>query len=133
MNEGNGSDHSIANKGDFSMSVIRSKSQMINEVKSVIRGSIDSALDGLVTVFSNQLIDERAMEKTYHRNRVGFNKPDAKVLTHIAKCYIEGNSLNANEIDEVMKRVPKYARQIVKTKISRGEIVKRDGSYMIME
>lgn len=109
---------------------IRSRSALIRNYREQITANMSDALDGLLIVFNNQRDDEIATNSTHHKNRVGFNKADANILSVVAKSYLDGKELDDTQCIEVKKRMPKYARQIVKTKIKSGKYVKQGGVYL---
>lgn len=109
--------------------VLRNKTDLANHIRAGISHNISDAIDGLMTVFCNQLESEVATNSTYYKNRIGFNKSDAKVLTQIAKDKSEGKDLNDEQTSEVQRRMTKYAWQIMNTKIRNGYIAKRNGFY----
>ena len=112
------------------MTVFRSRGALVRNYRAKMAESISNTLDGLMIVFNNQRDDEIVAENTYHKNRVGFNKSDAKVLSKIAKDKLDGKDLDEQQIAEINRRMPKYARQIVKSMIRFGKYVKRDGIYV---
>lgn len=108
---------------------LRNKTDLANNIRAGITHNINDAIDGLMTVFGNQLENEVATNSTYYKNRKGFNKSDAKVLTQIAKDKSEGKDLNDEQAVEVQRRMTKYAWQIMNTKIRNGAISKQNGFY----
>jgi hypothetical protein len=112
------------------MTVIRTKAALVANYRTQLAENISDGIDGLITVFNNQRSDEVATNSTYHHNRIGFNKSDAKVLTQIAKDKLDGKDLNDIQAAEVSRRMPKYAWQIITNKISSGQYVKQSGVYV---
>ena len=112
------------------MTVLRTKAQFVANYRVQLAENFDCAVDGLMTVFNNQVEDEVATESTHWQNRIGFNKSDAKMLTQLAKNRLDGKDLDADQRSEVMRRMPKYAWQIVTSKIRNGHYAKRDGIYV---
>ena len=108
----------------------RSRRALVRNYRAKLTSNLSDALGGLMIVFNNQRDDEIAANNTYHKNRKGFNKPDAKILSQIAKDKLDGKELTADQLNEVSKRMPKYAKQIMKTKMSSGQIVKQNGIYV---
>lgn len=108
----------------------RSKSALVADYRAKLKASMSDVMDGLLIVFNNQRDDEVATNSTYHRNHIGFNKSDAKVLSQIAKDKLDGKDLDDRQIAEVSRRMPKYARQIVNSKICAGNLSKRNGVYV---
>ena len=109
---------------------LRNKTDLANNIKAGIKLTANNAIDGLMTVFGNQIENEIAIDRTIYRNRTGFNKADAKILTKIAKDYSDGKELTEEQITEIQRRMPKYTWQIMNTKIRNGAMSKRSGSYV---
>jgi len=107
-----------------------SKSALVADYRARLKSSMSDVLDGLLIVFGNQRDDEIATNSTHHKNHIGFNKADAKILSQIAKDKLDGKSLDDFQIAEVSRRMPKYARQIVNSKIGVGNLAKRNGVYV---
>lgn len=108
----------------------RSKGAMVSNYRTKLIANMSDALGGLMIVFNNQWDDEIATNSTHHKNFKGFNKPDAKILSQIAKDKLDGKELTESQLNEVSKRMPKYAWQIMNTKFNSGQIVKRSGVYV---
>jgi hypothetical protein len=108
---------------------LRNKADLAHNIKAEIELTANKAIDGLMVVFSNQIENEVAINKTIYNNRMGFNKSDAKVLTKIAKDKSDGKELTDEQIAEVQRRIPKYTWQIMNTKIRTGAISKQNGIY----
>lgn len=107
------------------------KSDISNSYRVKLESDLLYALDELLFIFSNQMDDEIQANNTYHNNRIGFNKPDAKVLSQIAKDKLDGKELTEIQTNEVLKRMPKYAIQIMNHRIRSGQIVKCNGYYSL--
>ncbi len=110
--------------------VIRTKAALVADYRSKLKSNMSDALDGLLLVFNNQRDDEIATNSTHHKNHIGFNKSDAKVLSQIAKDKLDGKDLDDLQIAEISRRMPKYAWQIITCKIGAGQYVKRDKMYV---
>ena len=65
-------------------------------------------------LFNKQTIEEKAKYETKFHNNVGFNKPDAKFLSAMAReSFAKGYaSLSPAQIDETKRRFKKYAEQV---------------------
>lgn len=109
---------------------ISNKTDLAHNIKAGIKLTASNAIDGLMVVFSNQIENEVAINRTIYKNRMGFNKSDAKVLTQIAKDKNDGKELTDEQVAEVQRRIPKYTWQIMNTKIRTGAISKQNGIYI---
>lgn len=112
------------------MTMYHSRRALVAEVRSHIENDDKFAVKTLVEIYRYQTEDEAVMEVTRHSNRVGFNHSDAKMLTRVAKDIVDKTSkLDADTMNIIHRRMPKYARQYVKNNIRSGKIVKEDGFY----
>lgn len=109
---------------------LRNKTDLAHNIKAGIELTVNNAIDGLMVVFNNQIESEVAINRTIYKNRAGFNKSDAKVLTQIAKDKSDGKELTDEQVAEVQRRIPKYTWQIMNTKIRTGAISKQNGIYI---
>jgi hypothetical protein len=109
---------------------LRNKTDLAHNIKAGIELTANNAIDGLMVVFSNQIENEVAINRTIYKNRMGFNKSDAKVLTQIAKDKNDGKELTDEQVAEVQRRIPKYTWQIMNTKIRTSAISKQNGIYI---
>ena len=112
------------------MAQFKSQAQLVVALRDQLSTNSSQALKALVVLFNRQTEDEKAEEHTRHFNEVGFNHNDAKFLTSVAKQYLNSGHLTPNQIEWVMKLVPKYAGQLVRNSISSGKIRKENGYYV---
>jgi hypothetical protein len=68
----------------------------------------------LLKLFEQQTIDERQIKNSVYRNSVGFNKPDAYILSDysIWKLNFPERSINGELKTQLIKRLEKYALQL---------------------
>lgn len=111
------------------MAQFKSKSSLVNELRNTIKISTSAALEALDFIYTQQSDDEKLAEHTRHLNCVGFNKPDADVLSSIAKARLRSNVLTDDQLAQVKARMPKYARQIINHRCRTGELRKENGYY----
>ena len=107
----------------------KSVSEIVASLRSQLSVNPDQALKALVILFNRQTADEQAEEHTRPMNFVGFNHNDAKVLTSIAKQYINGHTLSERQMEVIMRLVPKYAGQLVRRAIANGVYTKKYGRW----
>jgi len=72
------------------------------------------AIRALLAIYARQTATEKAIGDTTEHNSVGFTGWDAEILTSMAKQYNERGWLTVKQISVVMKRMPKYAGQLLK-------------------
>ena len=87
--------------------------QKIEESDLMVRRSI-------VILYKLQTTDEQQVEGTAHKNNLGFNKPDAKFLTSLAKKVINEGVLTKEQYKWGRKALKKYCGQLVK--VANGKI-----------
>ncbi len=72
------------------------------------------ALKALVRIFKeNQTEAEKTMELVVEDNGIGFTGQDGQFLSSLAKQFIERGFLSEKQMVFVMKKMPKYARQVI--------------------
>ena len=72
------------------------------------------ALKALVRIFQeNQTADEQASQVTREDNGIGFTGVDAPFRSSLAAQYIKRGSLSDKQMGFVLRKMPKYARQVV--------------------
>ena len=91
------------------------KQNTVNYVRGMLATNETWALKALVRIFrENQTADEQSAETTSHDNGIGFSGIDANFLSSLAKQYISRGSLSPKQTGFVLKKMPKYAGQVVK-------------------
>lgn len=70
------------------------------------------ALRGLVRIYEAQTADEKRSGLTTHENGVGFTGADAELLSSFARQYLGGGRLSGRQMDLLLAKMPKYARQL---------------------
>jgi hypothetical protein len=66
----------------------------------------------LIALEERQTRKERELNTTQNSNRRGFNCPDARALSPLAKKVLAGNYLTESERQLSVKKLPKYFRQL---------------------
>lgn len=72
------------------------------------------AIRALVRIAKEQTQDELVKEQTRDHNHVGFRPCDAFILTRMAEAYTQYRRLTPKQEALVMRKVPVYARQLVR-------------------
>lgn len=91
-----------------------SKKDMIEKLRHRLASNDRWALRALMRIYQNQTADEQCREATIERNGIGFTGPDAEILTSFARQYQRRGSLSERQMIILRRRIPAYARQIVK-------------------
>ena len=73
-------------------------------------------------LFNKQTDDEKNKYETKWRNNVGFNKPDAKFMSAMARLSFEGKPLSDKQIEVTRARFIKYAEQVANLLNEENEI-----------
>ena len=108
----------------------RSQYQLVEKLRSDLSTKDSVAIHALKTLYQSQTESEKMFSTASSSNGVGFNKRDAKILTHIHYCLSVFGSLNGYQLSIVKRLVPKYAAQLVRQSIAKGLIRKVDGKYI---
>ena len=91
-----------------------SKKDMIEQLRHRLASNDRWALRALIRIYQNQTADEQCRETTIERNGIGFTGPDAEILTSFARQYQRRGGLSERQMILLRRRIPAYARQIVK-------------------
>ena len=85
------------------------------EIEQLIRLSDNALYNALTALYQCQLEDEQAREVSVYKNRMGFAKPDAKMLTVMAKMLQDQGSLNFDNKQSLRaKLIKRYVRQLTR-------------------
>lgn len=68
----------------------------------------------LVVLHDRQTTDEQLTSETAHDNQKGFNKPDARRLSHLSERLKSGGHLSEREAAYFGPMLQKYAKQLAK-------------------
>ena len=85
------------------------------EIEQLISRSDNALYNALTALYQCQLDDEQAEEKSKYFNRKGFAKPDAKMLTVLAKMLQDDGTLSFENKETLRnKLVRRYVKQITR-------------------
>lgn len=96
------------------------KEELVKGIKAQIRSSDNKAIHALMTVYANQEDFEKDKAKTMVSNFIGFSSVDAPYLTSLAEQYHISGSLSKNQIGYLKRIMPKYANQLLKQSMAKG-------------
>lgn len=89
------------------------KEYVLSLIDPAINKNADKALIEFVQkLFNKQTDDEKKKYETKYHNNVGFNKPDAKFMSAMARLTFEGKELSESQLEVTRKRFIKYAEQV---------------------
>lgn len=83
-------------------------------VETMLGNDLDFACKYLLVLYEQQTLDEQQIDQTTHKNKVGFNVPDAPVLGNISEALRHQTKLTLQDEYEILNRMPKYAGQLLK-------------------
>lgn len=107
----------------------KTKRELVSLMK-VQLGREDAALRALMAIYNNQTSEEQKTESLTVRNGVGFTGMDTKFLTSLAKQYLANGKLSVTQMKYLLKKIQKYAGQLVESSIGRGMIRKENGLWV---
>ena len=88
--------------------------QVIAALKDKLATDARWATRALVRIAKEQTDEELTKEQTRDHNHVGFRPCDAYILTRMADAYKRYRRLTPRQEAFVMKKVPVYARQLIR-------------------
>ena len=111
------------------MMELHTKRQLVDLLRSQLGTNPRQALRALVKVYNRQTEDEQKFGDTRHPNGRGFRGDHAKILTSLAKQYLQKGTLSASQMEVLFKIIPAYARQLIECSLEDGKIRKEKGLY----
>lgn len=85
------------------------------EIEQLISNSDNALYNALIALYQCQLDDEQARDRSIYKNRRGFAKPDAKMLSTMAKMLQDDGNLSFdNKVSLRNKLVRRYVKQITR-------------------
>lgn len=82
------------------------------EILDLLKRNDLAVAKGCVRLFERQVRDEQVSEDTHYTNGRGFNKPDARFMSSIAKWYMKNGKLTPKQVFSARRRILKYAGQL---------------------
>lgn len=89
------------------------------ELKNLLKLNEKAAVKAMMLIYDYQTNDEKNVEDTKYHNNVGFTGSDGKKLTGMSNFYKNRGFLTEKQIKVILKRMPKYAGQVIR--IMKGE------------
>lgn len=108
------------------------KDQLVSTLRFQLINNPARAIKALLTLYDYQTQDEKEVGKTQHHNGVGFMQRDDKILTSLAKFYLDNGRLSPAQEALLMSKIGKYAGQLISHSLSKGMIVKEGKFYVFM-
>jgi hypothetical protein len=109
--------------------IAKTQEDYVKQLKVKLGSDLNWSKAGLLRVFQAQTFDERRLETVNHFNNVGFTSSDGKILCSFAKQLKYRGSLSEKQTVILLKKMPKYARQLLDWSIKEGKVDKIGGFY----
>lgn len=93
------------------------KKRKIEFLKNKLSTDAGWARKAALRIFENQEKDEKDSQKTYYRNSLGFTAFDAEIMTSFCEAVRNGRRLSQKQNAVLLRVMPKYAEQLLMTKI----------------
>lgn len=107
-----------------------SKNQIIELLKAQLATNQSQIEKAILRIYEYQTKDEQSSKDTRYYNLVGFRACDAHILSSFAQYLLKGFHLSEKQMAIAKKKMPVYARQLVKQSIEKGLIYKTKAGYV---
>jgi len=91
------------------------------EVRKLLETNQAWVQRAVVVVFERQTQEEKAQEVSCRENGIGFNKPDARQGSKMARWILSGKNLTGWHLKKAFEMMPKYWKQIATEINQKGE------------
>ena len=108
----------------------RNVNAMVNQLRLNIASNPKTAIKAMQRIYSYQTVSEQKLKATVNYNGVGFTGSDARKLSYYCQLLERGKTLYPEVIQDIQRRMPKYAGQLVNQSIDRGLIKKVNNVYI---
>ena len=105
--------------------------QLKGKMLGQITGSVAQAQKALLRIYENQTTEEKASQSTIKYNGVGFTGQDATILSSFAEQFKKYGRLSDKQNAILLKKIGKYAGQLVNMSIKNKLIVKVGKEYIV--
>lgn len=109
--------------------VYTSKAALINQLKKNLETHAEVRAKAVIRIYQNQTADEKKTNSTNVNNGIGFTGADASILSSFAKQLAYKKCLSVKQDAILVKRITKYARQLIDGSIAEGKIRVENGKY----
>lgn len=83
------------------------------DIDALLQRSDAAVFRAVVVLYDRQTEDERATDQTTHRNGVGFNGVDARLLSYYARWIKANGRLTGRHVEKARRAVRKYRAQLL--------------------
>ena len=98
----------------MSYSDLTTKTSKVEFIRGKMETNYAWASRGLVRIYEYQTEAEQSCGNTSEYNGVGFTGVDGEILSSFAEQVIKGRKLSDKQQHFLFKKMPKYARQLMK-------------------
>lgn len=85
----------------------------LDDIRHLLATNDRAVERAVVAIYRRQTASEQRSRCTLKENGVGFNAPDARFLTDIAKILLRGEAISFHQLAECRARVTKYSSQLL--------------------
>lgn len=89
------------------------KTWTVDDVDLLLVRSDAAVFRAVVVLYERQTEDERATDQTTHRNGVGFNGVDARLMSYYARWIKQNGCLTGRHVERARRAVRKYRAQLL--------------------
>lgn len=99
----------------------QSKQWTVEEIRAKLESDYKWLFRGLIAIYKRQTADEQEAETTNHNNKIGFNGPDARFMSRMARKAMDPNDrgFTDKQVFSIRSKMLKYAGQL--QRISSGQ------------
>lgn len=83
------------------------------DVDALLARSDAAVFRAVVVLYDRQTADEQASDQTTHRNGVGFNGVDARLMSYYARWIKANGRLTGRHVERARRAVRKYRAQLL--------------------
>lgn len=105
--------------------------QLEAAMKTQITGNIGQAQKALLRIYDNQTNDEKQAGTTIQYNGIGFTGSDSVILSSFARQLKKFNHLSDKQNALLIKKIGKYAGQLIKMSLASHKIVLIGKEYKV--
>lgn len=109
----------------------RTKEEYIANLRANLGSNINWAIAGMKRIYTQQTKDEQSSGSVRYYNSIGFTGTDAKILTSFVDQLKYKNFLSPKQNAIILKKMPKYARQLTEWSLAEGSLVKTERGYEV--
>lgn len=114
------------------MMAFKTLDDLTNAIRVQISTKDSQAIKALLSIYEYQTDLEKTDAATLTNNGDGFLVRDASFLTSLAKQYLTKGTLTARQIEFLKRKIPHYARQLVRHGRAKGLYKKTENGWEVV-